>query len=292
MNSPSFDYTVADFNYVAHGDGPQRLRLFMPVGIGVGTTMGTGPFPLVVDVHGGAWCNGDLKDCEPRDLTLVRQGFAVAALNFRHAGAGYPTSLVDINFAIRWLKAHAGKLNLRADAVGLSGQSSGGHLAMLSAMRPADPRYAAIATPDGAAVDATVRAVVMQWPVINPLSRYRSAVRLRDSGNPPAWVGDIPSRHDLYWKTEAAMEEGNPMLILARGEKVELPPALWIQGRPDPVHDYRDPTGTHDGNEPERFAHRYRAAGGSLDLLYIDNAARGTATSHEPTAAFFRRHLV
>ena len=213
MSSQPFDYTVADFNYIEHADGPQRLRLFMPVGA-------VGPFPLVVDLHGGAWCNQDLKDCEPRDLTLVKAGFAVAALNFRHAGSGYPTSLVDINYAIRWLKAHAGKLGLRADAVGLSGQSSGGHLAMLSAMRPADPRYTAVALPGGAAVDASVQAVVMQWPVINPLSRYRNAVRLRDAGNPPAWVGDIPSRHDLYWKTEAAMEEGNPMLILERGEKV------------------------------------------------------------------------
>ena len=59
----------------------------------------------------------------------------------------------------------------------------------------------------------------MQWPVINPLSRYRNAVRLKASENPPAWVGDIPSRHDLYWKTEAAMEEGNPLLLLERGEK-------------------------------------------------------------------------
>ncbi|HET6307094.1 MAG TPA: alpha/beta hydrolase [Rhodopila sp.] len=283
MSGQGFDYTVADFNYIQHADGAQRLRLFMPVG--------AGPFPLVVDLHGGAWCNQDLKDCEPRDLTLVRAGFAVAALNFRHAGAGYPASLVDINYAIRWLKAHAGRLGLRADAVGLSGQSSGGHLAMLAAMRPADPRYAAVAAPEGAAVDASVRAVVMQWPVINPLSRYRNAVRLRDAGNPPSWVGDIPDRHDLYWKTQAAMEEGNPMLILERGEAVSLPPALWIQGRPDPTHDYRDPVGTFDGNEPERFAQNYRRAGGSLELLYIENATRGTATSHDPTAAFFLRHL-
>jgi acetyl esterase len=283
MSSQPFDYTVADFDYIEHADGPQRLRLFMPVG--------AGPFPLVVDVHGGAWCNGDLKDCELRDLTLVRAGIAVAALNFRHAGQGYPSSLVDINYAIRWLKAHAGKLGLRAGAVGLSGQSSGGHLAMLAAMRPADPRYAAVPSPDGAAVDASVKAVVMQWPVINPLSRYRNAVRLRDSGNSPAWVGDIPDRHDLYWKTTAAMEEGNPMLILERGETAALPPALWIQGRPDPTHDYRDPEGTFDGNEPERFAHDYRRAGGSLELLYIDNATRASAASHDPTAAFFSRHL-
>ena len=37
------------------------------------------------------------------------------------------------------------------------------------------------------------------------------------------------------------MEEGNPMLALERGEDVETPPAIWFQGRPDPVHEYRDP---------------------------------------------------
>jgi acetyl esterase len=283
MAEASFDYTVGDFNYIEDADGARQLRLFMPVG--------KGPFPLIVDLHGGAWCNGDLKDCEPRDLTLAKAGFAVAALNFRHAGSGYPTSLIDINYGIRWLKAHAGRLGVRADAVGVSGQSSGGHLAMLSAMRPNDSRYAAMASPDGAKVDATVKAVVMQWPVINPLSRYRNAVKLKNSGNPPAWVGDIPSRHDLYWKTEAAMEEGNPLLLLERGEKVLLPPTLWIQGKPDPTHDYRDPVGTFDGNEPERFAANYRKAGGSLELLYIDNAARAGAASSDPTAAFFRKHL-
>lgn len=284
METQGFDYTIADFNYVEHADGPQRLRLFMPVS--------NTAVPLVVDLHGGAWCNGDLKDCESRDLTLARAGFAVAALNFRHAAAGYPTSLIDINYAIRWLKAHATKLGLDASRVGLSGQSSGGHLAMLTAMRPDDPRYTAIPTPDNARVDARVQAVAMQWPVINPLSRYRNAVRLRQSGNPPAWVGDIPERHDTYWKTEAAMEEGNPMLILLRGERALLPPAIWIQGQPnDGPHDYRDPSGESDVNEPERFVRAYRAAGGTIDLQYIDQATRAGAASDNPTAAFFRRHL-
>ncbi len=74
MTVQPFDYTVADFTYLEHADGPQRLRLFLPVA--------SRPVPLVVDLHGGAWCNGDLRDCEGRDLTLVRAGLAVAALEF------------------------------------------------------------------------------------------------------------------------------------------------------------------------------------------------------------------
>jgi acetyl esterase/lipase len=281
MPAPKHDYTVADFTYIEHADGPQRLRLFAPIS--------AHPAPLIVDIHGGAWCNGDLKDCEGRDLTLVRAGFAVAALNFRHAGAGYPTSLLDINYAIRWLKSEAPRLGIDATRVGLCGQSSGGHLAMLAAMRPEDRRYASIPLPAG--TDASVQAIVMVWPVINPLSRYLHAIHHRGLNPAPAWVGDIPERHDTYWKTKDAMAEGNPMLILERGEPAVLPPALWIQGTPDPTHDYRDPESPFDGNEPMRFAANYRKAGGTIEVTYIDNATRGGPASHEPATAFFLRHL-
>jgi hypothetical protein len=163
---------------------------------------------------------------------------------------------------------------------------------MLAAMRPHEPRYASIALDAGApAVDAAVRCVGMLWPVINPLSRYHHALRSRAEANPPAWVGDIPERHDLYWRTEEAMADGNPMLALENGEAVETPPALWIQGRPDPVHDYRDPDSPLDLNEPERFAANYRKAGGDIEMVYIDQATRSSRTSFDPLARFLQEQL-
>lgn len=179
------------------------LRMFRP--------SGDGPFPAIIDVHGGAWTSGDLADCQPRAEVLAAAGFLVAAPNFRHAADGYPTSLADINFAIRWVKARAGALRVAPDRVALSGQSSGGHLAMLAAMRPRDPRYAALPLPaESSAVDATVRCVAVSWPVINPLSRYRHARRLCDGSSPPDWARGMPAKHDLYWGTEANMAEGKP----------------------------------------------------------------------------------
>lgn len=289
----STNFTTEDFDYLRHGDTALKLRLFRPAG--------DGPFPVVVDLHGGAWNKGDLTTCRDRDEVLVRAGLAVAAIDFRHAGDGYPASLADINYAIRWLRARAAALRLDGARIGLSGQSSGGHLAMLAAMRPNDPRYAEIAldgdaaasdAASGAVPDASVRCVGMTWPVINPLSRYRHALRLRASAAPPDWIGDIPESHDRYWGSEAAMAEGNPVLALERGEAVETPPALWVQGRPDDMHDYRDPDAGLDVNEPERFAESYRHAGGEIDILYIDQAVRATAASSDPLARFFRRHLV
>lgn len=283
MLTENLDYTTEDVAYHRHGAEPLMLRLYMP--------HGPGPFPLVVDLHGGAWTSGDLTNCQARDDVLARAGLAVAALDFRHAGDGYPTSLIDINYAVRWLKSRAGALRIDPDRIGFSGQSSGGHLAMLAAMRPSDPRYSGLRLDAGApSVDAGVCCVAMLWPVINPLSRYRHALRLRAAAEPPAWAATIPERHDLYWRTDENMAEGNPLLALERGETIETPPTLWIQGRPDDVHDYRDPESAVELNEPERFARRYREAGGEIEVCYVDQAARSEA-SVDPLVAFFGRHL-
>jgi hypothetical protein len=80
----------------------------------------------------------------------------------------------------------------------------------------------------------------MSWPVINPFSRYCLAKREQARANPPDWPKGIIARHDSYWRNEANMAEGNPLLALERGEKVLTPPAVWFQGRGDILHDYKD----------------------------------------------------
>ena len=45
------------------------------------------------------------------------------------------------------------------------------------------------------------------------------------------------------------------------------------------------------GNEPERFTASYRKAGGAIELLYIEQAARQSAASYDPVAAFFRKQM-
>src|SRR5262245_30789581 len=45
------EFTVADVEYSSHDGGPLLLRLFEPKGVG--------PFPLMIDLHGGAWCGQD-----------------------------------------------------------------------------------------------------------------------------------------------------------------------------------------------------------------------------------------
>jgi acetyl esterase len=280
---PSTEFTTEDVVYLRHGDRQLNARLYKP--------QGSGPFPAVIDLHGGAWNNGDLTSTQGLDETLAKNGIFAASLNFRHAADGYPTTLADINYAVRWLKANARQYKIDPNRIGIAGVSSGGHLAMLTAMRPDDPRYTAIPSPAGAAVDATVKAVAMSWPVINPLSRYRHAIKAAQQPNPPQFSVGMKEKHDTYWKTEAAMIEGNPILLLERGEKVPLRPALWVQGRPDIVHDYHDDDSDFPGNEPERFVSNYRKAGGDIEIVYVPYEERNSRVSYDPIAAFFRKHL-
>ena len=101
----------------------------------------------------------------------------VASVDFRLGGeAAYPASMVDMNYATRWLKVHAADFGATPDALGGLGLSSGGHMVMLSAMRPRDPRYAAIPLEAGAPdTDASLAYVMMGWPVLDPHARYLHA---------------------------------------------------------------------------------------------------------------------
>ena len=265
MHAPTqtFDFDVEDVEFLRHGDSPLLARLYVP--------RGKGPFRSVIELHGGAWSSFDRTRGKSLHEALARSGVSVVAIDFRQAEEGrYPLSVADINYGVRWMKANADKLKTRPDVVGMSGNSTGGHLAMLSAMRPNDPRYASIPLPSGESFDAKVRCVIMLWPVINPLGRYHYAQRMMSGPTPPDWCEKIIGFHHRYWPDEAAMAEGNPMLILERGEAVDLPSALWIQAEQDEVHNYRDPNTSFDGPEPERFVFNYTKAGGSIRIEKFD----------------------
>jgi acetyl esterase/lipase len=257
----SYEVKVEDVEYARPAGTPLLARLYRP--------QGPGPFPLMVELHGGAWCRSDRLADKVIHEALARSGVVVAALDWRQPPvAPYPTSFQDIHFAIRWLKARATELGSRADMVGSMGNSSGGHQAMLLAMRPFDPRYGALPSAAGSpAVDATVRCVIMTSPVIDPLGRYHYAKTLKAAGPPyPPLVDEVLPCHEAYWKTEDAMDEGCPATALEKGEKVQLPPVLYLQGTEDLAH---------PRPHLDRFVAAYRKAGGVVDLELFDGEGQG-----------------
>lgn len=262
-----YEIDVEDVEYLRHGMKPLLARIYKP--------RGTGPFPLIIDLHGGAWCNKDRTSDAGTDEPLARSGVVVVSLDFRMPPeAGYPASLADINFAIRWCKSRAAELGSRPDQVGILGVSSGGHQAMLTALRPNDPRYAALPLP-GKTVDATVRCAILCWPVIDPLGRYQYAKSNQSGGALKKHADNWVQFHDRYWQGgEAAMTEGNPTLALERGEKVQMPPVLYLQGTADIAH----PAPNRD-----RFIANYRKAGGQVELHLFEGMGEAFITN-DPTS--------
>lgn len=267
----SYEVDVEDVEYLRHADTPLLARLYKP--------RGEGPFPIVIDLHGGAWCKKDRTSDAGTDEPLAKSGVVVIALDFRMPPDGrYPASLQDINYAIRWAKSRAADLNADAGRVAILGVSSGGHQAMLAAMRPRDSRYAAL--PLAGASDASVRAVILCWPVIDPLGRYEYAKANRE-GNLAKQAAEWLVCHDRFWAGEAEMAEGNPTRALERGEKTELPPVLYLQGTADVAH----PVTNRD-----RFVELYRKAGGRVDLHLFADVGEAFITN-DPTSVQAREAL-
>ena len=274
-NKNEYEVNERDFEYQRHAGIPWLVRIYQPAG--------SGPFPTIVDVHGGAWHNGDRLNNAGIDRALAATGVLVAAVEFRQPPeAGYPASICDINLAIRWLKAHAREFN-GTTTIGAFGNSSGGHQVVLSALRPRHAAYASLPLPNHPDVDASLAYVIAGWPVIDPLYRFRFAKELNREEHIKA--------HIDYWRTEEAMAEGSPQTLVEHEEKIELPPILMLLKANDKNHPLE---------MQERFIASYRKRGGTIEVDTFEGlpehrmvpspAQPETMRAIERMTTFIRRH--
>ena len=243
---------------------------------------GVGPFPTLLDLHGGAWNNKDRFANEPMDRAVAASGVLVVAVDLTLAPeAPYPASVQDGNYGVRWLKSKAAEWNGEAAKLGVLGSSSGGHVAELLALRPHDARYNAISLAD-AKVDATVAYVATRSPISDTVARYQQAEKMKRES--------MIKNNKTYFRPWETIVESNPQGILDRREAVSLPPLLIMQGALD------------DNVLPavqEKFAASYRAAGGECELHVFEGcehewvAKPGPQTdrAHEMVKAFIARNL-
>jgi len=234
-----FEVTARDVEFRRTRAGRQLMaRIYQP--------QGGGPFPTVLDLHGGAWNAKDRTAEEPMDRALAASGLLVVAIDMTLAPeAPYPACVQDANYAVRWLKSQAPSWNGDPSKIGIYGSSSGGHVAELLGMRPRDPRYHAIPLTEAPNMDASIAYIAMRSPISDPYARFQNAARLKRE--------PMMQNHTTFFKPWESIFEGNPQQILERHERVNLVPMLIMQG------------GLDDNMRPEvqeKFAKTYRAAGG------------------------------
>src|SRR5467141_1114395 len=252
-----------------------KARIYQP--------KGAGPFPAVLDLHGGAWNAKDRTAEEAMDRAIASSGVLVVAMDMTLAKeAPYPACIQDANYGVRWLKSKAAGWNGDAARIGVFGSSSGGHVAELLAMRPRDKRYSAFALPSAPNVDATVAYVATRSPISNTFARFKNAEeKKRESMMKNNTTFFVP------WET---IHEANPQEILERREPATLVPMLIMQGALD------------DNVLPaiqEKFAATYRASGGVCELTVFEGSEHEwvakpgpqTDRAREMVKAFIARQL-
>ena len=238
-----------------------RGRLYRPASVEAGE-------PFVIDVHGGAWGSGDRLNNAVIHQDLVANGIGVFALDFRSsAQAPFPAPVQDVNYGVRWFKENAAHLGLMPGRIGGLGSSSGAQQMGLVALTPDDPRYC-IPDPSLADVDASLTFFVACWPILDPLARYRMAQK---KGNER-----LVAAHNAYFPDEAAMEIGNPYLVLERNQATHVPPMIVIQGTADSNVEH---------TRADIFAERYRTADGLIEVHKFEGEPHAFVTNNPDGAA-------
>lgn len=257
--SAKFDLTVTEVEMRRNSAGRMLMaRIYQP--------KGAGPFPTVLDLHGGAWNAKDRHAEEPMDRSLASSGLLVVAIDMTLAPeAPYPACIQDANYGVRWLKSKAATWNGDPSKLGIYGSSSGGHVAELLGMRPRDDRYNAIPLAGSPNIDATIAYAAMRSPISDTFARFKNAEnRKRDA---------MVKNNKVFFNPWDTIHESNPQEILDRHEKVTLVPFLIMAGALD------------DNVLPEiqeKFVATYRAAGGDVQFQIFENSEHEWVANEGP----------
>src|SRR5437870_5138121 len=100
----------------------------------------------VLLVHGGAWVQGEREQLRGYGILLGRIGYTCLACEYRLApGAPWPAQIDDVSTALQHLHAQAPALGIDPSKIAVSGNSAGGHLALMAAAQPVAPIAAVVA---------------------------------------------------------------------------------------------------------------------------------------------------
>ena len=180
---------------------------------------GKGPFPAVILVHGGGWVRGDRTSVEPLFEPLSHAGFAWFSVSYRLAvdvlkdPKAAMTQLGaaegDVRRAVAFVKEHAAEYRVNPNRIALIGESAGGQLAAMAALRP---------DPDGA-----VQGVVA----------FYSPTDLATLARTSSWIPDSvrDAIKGTFWDTilMAGLTKFSPINWVSES----APPFLMIHGSDD-----------------------------------------------------------
>ena len=135
INEAFFQIPQADVSHIgrkwldlpyANISNVHKLDIYLP-------DEGEGPFPVILDIHGGGFAIGDKRDIHLTSwLAGLKRGYAVVSVNYRLSGeAVFPAGLQDLKASIRWLRANQECYHLDGNRIAACGGSAGGNYAAM-----------------------------------------------------------------------------------------------------------------------------------------------------------------
>ncbi|MDD2932220.1 MAG: alpha/beta hydrolase [Fermentimonas sp.] len=257
-----------NLNYAGDNQEYHNLDIYLP-------ETGKSAYKPIIVIYGSAWFGNNFKQhaYNTYGKSLLESGFAVIAINHRSsADAVYPAQINDVKAAIRFVRANADKYNIDASFIGITGYSSGGHLASLAGTTNRVKEYTVNNTTvdiegkigDYTSYSSSVNAVV-DW--FGPIDLARM-----DNCNGPK-EGDSP---------EAALIRGNPadnldMIALTN-------PITYIDER-DPnflvIHGDADNVVPHC--QSELFSKALKEKGLLTEFISVPEGQHGPVTFNDST---------
>jgi len=246
--SARFEVRERDVEYRQVGGRKLLARVFEP--------QGPGPFPMLIDTHGGGWNRFDRTRDGPVLAELASHGLFAASIDFRLNGeAPHPAAVQDINFAIRWFKANAAEFNARPERMGGIGFSSGGHQIIMAALRPDHAAYLSEHAP---AADARLSYAICCG------CGFDLVTTLIERGPIEPKEHDMFHLYDYFGGVSGVTAE-SPLAVVKSGETIARPPVLLCQAGADVLPGFT-------ADKAAAFAAAYAAAGGAVELAIFPGA--------------------
>ena len=192
-----------------------------PVPISIYTPAGTGPFPVILFIHGGGWVIADRKvyDSSARALTNA-VGAIVVSTDYRLGPENrFPAAHDDTFAAYQWVRANTRAFNGDPARIAVAGESAGGNMAASIALRARD---LGIALP-------------LHQTLLYPVTNYAF-----DTPSQQVNVNSAPlGSRTLSWFYERYLNSpadgANPIFSVLRANLRGLPPATVITADIDPL---------------------------------------------------------
>ncbi len=187
-----------------------------------------GGYPVIVQVHGGAWIlGGKEQQAIPLMYHLAQRGWICVSINYRLSpDAPFPAHIIDVKKAIAWVKTHISEYGGNPDFMAITGGSAGGHLTSLAALTPNKKEW----QPGFEDADTSLQAAVSFYGVYDFEDRYdvRSdllaervltdqVLQCKKEDNPELWKSGSPLTH---------IHEDAPPMFVVQGTHDSL---VWVE---------------------------------------------------------------